>query len=318
MSQSGAVVTTIRDRIGSLPGWGAGDIVIEPAIPILASPSWRGVDGFPWRAINKSNGESIFVKVMDRDAELYIDVPCAFQAAQRASDLGIGPKVVLADIQAGILIMEDLNHGWRVGTLERMLEPKIVDAVMAARRLFQAGKPLPKRKGVFDEIEHFYVAATSAKAQIPTDTEWLVAELRFAAAAFGGLDTTAVPIHGDGNVSNILISDAGEVRLIDWDRATTADPLEDIGSFLVEAFDQEPEARDAFARNAGAFDEAAFNRAHIYGVADDLRWGLIGALLAAKSARNTLEFYKFASWRFLRCRMAVREPRFGEALRRIA
>ena len=45
--------------------------------------------------------------------------------------------------------------------------------------------------------------------------------------------------------------------------------------------------------------------------------GLIGALLAAKSARNTLEFYKFASWRFLRCRMAVREPRFGEVLRRI-
>ena len=54
------------------------------------------------------------------------------------------------------------------------------------------------------------------------------------------------------------------------------------------------------------------------GIADDLRWGLIGALLSAKSRRNTLEFYKFASWRFLRCSMAVREPRFGEALRRVA
>jgi hypothetical protein len=318
MSLSGAEVTTIRDRIGALPGWGSGDIVIEPAIPILASPSWRGVDGSPWRAARKSSGDSLFIKLMDPDAGLYIDVPCAFEAAQRASDLGIGPKVLLADIQAGLLVMEDLNQGWRVGTLERMLEPEIVDAVMAARRLFQAGKALPKRKGVFDEIEQFYAAATSAKAQLPTDTEWLVEELRFAAAAFAGLDVTPVPIHGDGNVSNILISDAGEVRLIDWDRATTADPLEDIGSFLVEAFDQEPEARAAFARNAGAFDEAAFNRARIYGIADDLRWGLIGALLAAKSARNTLEFYKFASWRFLRCRMAVREPRFGETLRRLA
>jgi len=292
--------------------------VIEPAIPILASPSWRGVDGFPWRATKKSNGESIFIKVMDRDAELYIDVPCACEAARRASDLGIGPRVMLADIQAGILIMEDLNHGWRVGTLEQMLEPAIVDAVIAARRLFQAGKPLPRRKSVFDEIEHFYSAVVSAKAQIPVDAEWLVEELRFAAAAFQGLDITPAPIHGDGNVSNILISDAGEVRLIDWDRATTADPLEDLGSFLVEAFAQEPEARDAFIRNMDALDEAAFNRARIYGVADDLRWGLIGALLAAMSARNTLEFYKFASWRFLRCRMAVREPRFGEALRRMA
>jgi hypothetical protein len=318
MTETAVDVAALRDRIESLPSWGAGDIVIEPAIPILASPSWRGVDGFPWRATKKSNGESIFIKVMDRDAELYVDVPCAFEAARRASDLGIGPRVMLADIQAGILIMEDLNHGWRVGTLERMLEPAIVDAVIAARRLFQAGKPLPRRESVFDEIEHFYSAVVLAKAQIPVDAEWLVEELRFAAAAFQGLDITPAPIHGDGNVSNILISDAGEVRLIDWDRATMADPLEDLGSFLVEAFAQEPEARDAFIRNTDALDEAAFNRARIYGVADDLRWGLIGALLAAKSTRNTLEFYKFASWRFLRCRMAVREPRFGEALRRMA
>lgn len=318
MTETAVDVAALRDRIESLPSWGAGDIVIEPAIPILASPSWRGVDGFPWRATKKSNGESIFIKVMDRDAELYVDVPCAFEAARRASDLGIGPRVMLADIQAGILIMEDLNHGWRVGTLERMLEPAIVDAVIAARRLFQAGKPLPRRESVFDEIEHFYSAVVLAKAQIPVDAEWLVEELRFAAAAFQGLDITPAPIHGDGNVSNILISDAGDVRLIDWDRATTADPLEDLGSFLVEAFAQEPEARDAFIRNTDALDEAAFNRARIYGVADDLRWGLIGALLAAKSTRNTLEFYKFASWRFLRCRMAVCEPRFGEALRRMA
>ena len=292
--------------------------MIEPAIPILASPSWRGVDGSPWRAVKKSNGESVFIKIMDRDAELYVDIPCAFEAAQRASDLAIGAKVIQADVKEGILIMEDLNHGWRVGTLERMLEPAIVDAVIAARRLFQTGKPLPRQKSVFDEIEHFYAAVVSAKAQIPVDAEWLVEELRFAAAAFQGLDVTPVPIHGDGNVSNILISDAGDVRLIDWDRATTADPLEDLGSFLVEVFAQEPEARDTFIRNTDAPDEAAFNRARIYGVADDLRWGLIGALLAAKSARNTLEFYKFASWRFLRCRMAIREPRFGEMLRRIA
>jgi hypothetical protein len=86
----------------------------------------------------------------------------------------------------------------------------------------------------------------------------------------------------------------------------------------VEAFAQEPEAREAFSRNAGGFDERAFSRARIYGVADDLRWGLIGAVLAARSARNTFEFYKFASWRFVRCRMTVREPRFGEMLRRIA
>jgi len=141
--------------------------------------------------------------------------------------------------------------------------------------------------------------------------------MNLAAQAIQALGIETVPVHGDGNVSNILISDTGAVRLVDWDRAGNADPLEDLGSFLVEAFDQEPEARDAFARFHGAFDEKAFSRAWIYGIADDLRWGLIGAFVAAKSPRKTLEFYKFASWRFVRCRMALREPRFGEMLRRL-
>ncbi len=255
---------------------------------------------------------------MDTDAALYIDIPCAFEAARRASDLGIGPRIFAADVDAGILVMEDLNAGWRVGGLERMLEPGVVDAIITARQAFQQGAPLPRRVTVFDEIERFYAAVQAANAQIPSDTAWMVDEIRFAAEAFTGLAIKAVPIHADGNVSNIMISDAGEVRLVDWDRATTADPLEDLGSFLVEAFGQEPEARDAYSRAFGSFDEGAFSRARVYGIADDLRWGLIGALLAAKSPRNTMEFYKFASWRFLRCRMAVREPHFGELLRRMS
>jgi hypothetical protein len=46
-----------------------------------------------------------------------------------------------------------------------------------------------------------------------------------------------------------------------------------------------------------------FNRARLYGVADDVRWGLIGAILAATSPRTDLEFLKYADWRFLRARL---------------
>jgi len=299
----------------SVPGWEGRDLVAEPAIAVLASPSWRGVDGAPWRV--RAGDDSLLVKVMDPDAAFYIDLATTFLAARRASDLGVGPKVFAADEATGVLVMQDLDRGWRVGTLDRLLEPAIVDAVLAARRKFQTSGPLPKTAGVFDEIERFYAVAKAVDAQLPVDAGWLVDELRFAGGALKGLNIVRAPIHGDGNVSNLMISDSGEIRLIDWDRATTADPLEDVGSFLAEAFEQEPEARDAFDRNYPGLGEAAFNRARVYGVADDLRWGLIGAVVAAKSPRNTHEFYKFASWRFLRCRMAVRAPRFGEQLRRM-
>jgi hypothetical protein len=306
------------ESAAAVPGWESRPLTAEPAIPILASPSWRGVDGTPWRVKDGRSGESLLIKVMDPDSAFYIDLTTTFLAARRASDLGVGPRVFVADEATGVLVMEDLDDGWRVGTLERLLDPQIVDAVVAARRIFQTSGPLPKAVGVFDEIERFYADAKAAEAQLPTDVDWLVDELRFAGAALKGAAIETAPIHGDGNVSNLMISDTGEVRLIDWDRATTADPLEDIGSFLVEAFEQEPEARDAFDRNFPSLGEAAFNRARVYGVADDLRWGLIGAVVASKSPRNSHEFYKFASWRFLRCRMAVRAPRFGEQLRRMA
>jgi len=252
---------------------------------------------------------------MDADAAFYIDVATAFLAARRAADIGVGPRVLAADVASGVLVMEDLNQGWRVGGLERLLDPAIVDAALAARAAFGASGPLPKTAGVFDEIERFYADAKTAGAQLPSDIEFLVEELRFAGAALNGAEIEKAPIHGDGNVSNLLISDAGEVRLIDFDRATMADPLEDVGSFLAEAFEQEPEARAAFSRHCPGLGDAAFNRARVYGVADDLRCGLIGAVVAAKSPRKTHEFYKFASWRFLRCRMAARAPRFGEQLR---
>lgn len=302
----------------AVAGWEGRDLVAEPAIPILASPSWRGVDGLPWRVKDKRTGESLIVKIMDADAAFTIDVPTAFLAARHASDLGIGPRVFAADEGPGVLVMEDLDAGWRVGTLDRLLDPAIVDAVLAARTAFAASGPLPRSSGVFAEIERFHADAKAVQAQLPVDADWLVEELRFAGAQLRDVPVEPVPIHGDGNVSNLLISDAGEVRLIDWDRATMADPLEDVGSMMVEAFEQEPEARDAFDRNFPTLGEAAFNRARVYGVADDLRWGLLGAVVAARSPRNTHEFYKFASWRFLRCRMAVRAPRFGEQLRRMA
>src|SRR5258708_13859706 len=182
MSEFDVELRRVRDSIGTLPGWGKLAVTIEPAIPVLAAPSWRGVDGGPWRATDRETGDSLFVKVMDIDAALYIDVPCAFEAARRASDLGIGPKVISADPDAGVLVMEDLNSGWRVGTLERMLDPTIVDAVISVHRLFHPGKPLPKRKSVFDEIEHFYAAMTSPKPPLPPTPPSLLHEFPSPAA----------------------------------------------------------------------------------------------------------------------------------------
>lgn len=308
----------IRRLVGQIPGWADRPVVIEPAIVVLASPSWRGVDGDSLLARDAETGDTLFVKSMHADTAFYIDVPAAFEAAVKAGEAGVGPRVVAADAASGVIVSENLSRGWRVAGLEACRDPSFVDKVFELRKRFAAVAPLSRELDVFADIERFYGLARSSGAQTPADTPWLVDTLRFAAEQIGESPAARAPVHGDGNVSNVLLGEQGEVCLVDWDRAGNGDPLEDAGSFLVEAFAFEAEARDAFRRNFPGHDETAFDRACILGVADDVRWGLIAAIQAHLSERRVNEFYKFANWRFLRARMAVREPRFGEHLRRAA
>ncbi len=316
VSETMSDAARVTAALAAVPGWADRTVTVEAAIPVLASPSWRGADAAPLRVRDEA-GETLFVKLMAPDGRATIDFSSAFAAAVAAGEAGLGPKVLSADAEAGVLVMEDLAEGWRTATLEAMYDPATLDRVLAARRAFQDLPALPRTEGVFAEIERFYAGCLESDAAIPSDTEWMVDSLRLAAEAIRPVAGAPVPIHGDGNVSNIMLHESGAVRLVDFDRATNADPLEDLGSFLIEAHAFEPEARDTFTRLTGGFDEAAFNRAWLYGIADDLRWGLLGCLTAAVSPRKTLEFHKYASWRFVRCRIGVRETRFAERLRRI-
>ena len=291
----------------------------EPAIPVLASPSWRGVDGAPWRVTSPDGAATVFVKVMYDDVDAYVDLPCTFEAARRAGEAGIGPRVLEVGVPDRALAMEDLSpaKGWRTGTLDLLLDDDRCERVVKARAAFHRGAPLPRDSSVFDEIGRLAREARAVGASLPDDLVWLETNVGEAGQAIRASGIDLVPAHGDGNVSNVLLGPDGEVRLVDWDLAANRDPFEDIGSFLVEAHAFETEARATFEMFHGAYDERLFNRAWLYGAADDLRWGLIGAWMARTSRRDMLEFLKFANWRFLRCRMAVRDPRFPEKLRRI-
>lgn len=311
--------SNVEAAVRALPGWSSRRLVIETAIPVLASPSWRGVDGAPIQARDLDTDETVFVKKLHKDALWYVDAAVSFDAAIKAGEIGVGPKVLAADLARMILITEDLSAEWRVAGLERTASPDFIDAALAARARFAEVAPLARRISVFDDIEAFYAKARTVNAQAPTDLPYLVETVLMMREAAEAGAQTLVPTHGDGTLSNVLVAADGRVKLVDWDRAAMADPMEDIGAALQEMCAFEPEMRDAFARRFGAVDEVQFARARIFGVADDLRWGLIAALQATLSPRrDSLEFYKFACWRFLRCRMSLRDPRASERMRRAA
>ncbi|MDO6587423.1 phosphotransferase [Salipiger sp. 1_MG-2023] len=310
----------IEQIIRSLPGWEDRALVIEAAIPVLASPSWRGVDGAPLVARDTQTGAQLFVKQLHVDTAFYIDADAAFQAARIAGEAGVGPRVLFADAGARVLVSEYLGAGWRTAGLEHAADPGFIDRVLAARAKLAAGPALPARADVFADLQRFAALIADSGAPTAPDLHYAYDTVMLAAERASG--DAPVPIHGDGNLSNVLFHTSGEIRLVDYDRAGMGSPCEELGSALVEMCAFEPPARAAFSRAAARFglpdNDEVFDRIRLCGVADDLRWAMIGMLMGHLSPRKHEEFYKFGLWRMVRLRAALRDPRFGERLRSVA
>ena len=134
------------------PAWR--EAAAEPALPVLASPSWRGVDADIWR-LRLPDGSTCIAKVMDPDTDQFSDISTAFAAARQAADAGVGPKVIAADVGARTLVMEDLSAeaGWTAGTLDKVLDRGSRLKVLEQRKAFHRTKPLGRKADLFAEIE---------------------------------------------------------------------------------------------------------------------------------------------------------------------
>lgn len=270
----------------------------ESPLTVLASPAWRGIEGDIWRA--SAGGRSIIVKCYHPDTAFYVNIEEAMTAAQQAAALGVGPAVLATWPQEGIFAMEDLGPDWRAGGLHDALDATSRARIIDRKKAFQAGARLPRDADIFRDIEELYRIAVDESVFTHRDIAVFVEILREAGDKLRASGCDSVPCHRDGNTANLMVGPDGDVKLIDYDLSANSDPFEDIGSYLVEAFESEADARTGFEEWMGQFDEGLFQRAVLYGMADDLRWGLIGSIMGARSPRKTLEFSKYAAWRFLR------------------
>jgi hypothetical protein len=73
-----------------------------------------------------------------------------------------------------------------------------------------------------------------------------------------------------------------------------------VGCYLMESYELKEDAQQGYMEWFGEFNLQKFEWAWLYGMLDDLKWGLIAIHLSAYSKRTQLEFGKYASWRFLR------------------
>ncbi len=292
---------------------GAEPETFESPLAVLASPAWRGIEGDIWRA--KAKEGSVILKHYHADVDFYVDPAAAINAADRAGKIGIGPAVVQSWPDEGIVAFEDLADPWRAGGLHDAVNATVRSNVIACKKSFQSGAALENDACIFDEIESLYEIARSGNVVTHNDAVVFLEFFRDAGGKLNASGRDRVPCHRDGNTANIMVGPEDAVRLVDFDLAANCDPFEDIGCYLIEFFESDAEARGGFEEWYGQFDEGLFQRSMLYGLADDMRWGLIAAIMAVRSPRSSLEFSKYSAWRFMRLQAQAKRSDANDRIR---
>ncbi|MEJ0092094.1 MAG: aminoglycoside phosphotransferase family protein [Methylocella sp.] len=301
--------------IAAIPAWANATIAYRTATVPVISTMHRSVDsdGF---AVDV-DGAPFFLKITHPEARPWIDMACVFEAASSATAAGVAPapRYYLPDLHA--IVFERLDESWRTAMMSDLQNPDIIAAILTAKKRIHIGARFKRDWSIFDGITAVKAKLAGSGAELDSDIWWLCDAVADIEAAFRAAGTDSVPCHADGLASNIMIGPGNAIRLVDFDNSCNTDPLYELGSLLNEAFAFAEQMRPVIERYEGSVREVTLNRCRLYGIADDLYWGLWASLMNVTSERRGIEFLKYAKWRLLRCRMAVRDYDFERMLRTI-
>ncbi|ROR95741.1 CTP:phosphocholine cytidylyltransferase-like protein [Salana multivorans] len=179
-------------------------------------------------------------KMIDRVAET--------AALELAKELGLDTTFLVSDPAEGWKISHFVPNA---RTLEDHDPAEVRIAMEMGRRLHESGAQLDRR---FDYLEEGHAYEELLEQYGPIDVPGYE-ELKRKAIRLKSLADAdgypLVPSHNDFFGANFLISDSGEVNLIDWEYAGMSDPANDFGTFAVSGQLDEDEMHRALEYHLG-------------------------------------------------------------------
>ncbi len=278
---------TIDDVVRRLPGWAG-------AASVRVTPLEGGITNENHRV--EVDGEAFVVRLGGRQAELLgIDRHREAAATSAAARLGVGPEVVWARPEEGVLVTRFVSG--RVLTPADLHDPAILARVVHALAQVHGGPPIAGRFSPFRTVEAYREVATRHGVALPPAfDDWLALGHRIEAVLPPG---ESVPCHNDLLAAN-LIDEGNRIRILDWEYAAMGDPFFDLGNLASNAELGPAEERRLVALYGGRdADEPALTRLALMRLASDLReamWGLVQTGIS----RLPFDFAGYAARHFAR------------------
>jgi thiamine kinase-like enzyme len=292
-------------------------VTYRTALPGVASPSYHAVESLTFDVALDGKGPSSFLKVGIAEVADLVNGNVAFQAASRLHGLGFSPKPLHQSTEQRVFLSERLDENWRAAKIDELMPYDRVAQLIAMQKSIAGGTSFGRPWSVFDGIELLWETLSDSAVKLPADAAWTHAAMTPIRDALAASGVDLRPAHGDPHSSNVMIGPGKALMLVDFDMAADLDPYYQLGIQMNELYQFESQMMPLLEMHDGHVSGKAFNRCRLYAAADDFYWALRSMLLEARSPRSSVEFLKYAEWRFLRCRMLVGRPGFEELIRSI-
>jgi thiamine kinase-like enzyme len=290
---------------------------------ILKVPEWRGksisyeriaagITNINWRVTTQEEGRRYFLKIPGANTSIFIDRKLAKEASIKIAGTGYAPHLVYYDDSDDVEVQEYLE-GFRSCNVSDLLDPVIRANVVKAYKKIHETQTLSKDKTGFQQLTERLEQTRQYGAVLPRDIDDLVERCDRAREK---LERNPVPLcacYNDGYVSNYMVDDQKNVRIIDWEYASNNDPYWDISMLTFENFFNPAVVREAIELHDGRYSEAAGARVQLYAGLIGVTWGC-WASLQAKLSSIPFDFAKYSDLIFLRTRLHMRQPAWDAAL----
>ncbi len=202
-------------------------------------------------------------------------------AAERASEVGVGPPVELYVETEGWLVTKFIEG--RVISVEEMRQAETIRRVAGALRRFHNADHIPGRFDSHAVVEEYRSEAERHGVEIPPEYDEAHDISERIRAGRG--HQPAVPCHNDLLNANFL--DDGEIRIVDWEYAGMGDRFFDLANFSVNHGFGDEEDRALLIAYFGAAGDAHLRELSQMKFMSDFREAMWGVL---QSGISELDF----------------------------
>lgn len=274
-----------------------GEIAWSDVVAQVPSPSWWASDNVLIKGESERFGP-VLAKVMSRHAWSWRNRYNTFAAAKAAGEIGIAPVVHATDAETGIVLTERLTDGWRVARLDYYADPEFRARLHQARQDFAAlDIELSPRSQLIDVI-HLLDECEDRRIAVDPRTTGMIGRLKpFTDVLLEyrkNLDL--VPSQGEATSSNIMVNEAGEVKLVGWGSAAKLSRVHDAALLVSEATPTVLDAKTLIGEllpEATAKDVAV---TRVVAVLEHLRWSLLTTLRSGTDPDDSLDSIKYGLW----------------------